>query len=177
MGTTKPDRIRKPLRQDGSSLIETMIAAALVVTVAAGLMALACVALATTENQGHLLARTSEYCQDKMEQLLALAFNDSISNTTTIPTSGSGGSGLAIGGGTNPSSPVSNYVDYLDSTGNILASAGAPPANWFYVRVWSIASINANVKQITVTTQVNNPVGALGGRPQSTVTALKVNPF
>ena len=144
-------------------------------------MALAVVALETSENQGHLVARTAEYSQDKMEQLLALAFNDSSSNTATVPTVSSGGTGLAIGGGSNPSSPVTGYVDYLDSSGNILAaSGGSAPSGWFYIRVWSIAAgptDATNTKLITVTTEVQSQVGTNGALPQSTVTALKVNPF
>lgn len=167
-------------RQGGFSLIETVIATGLMCAVSAGLMGIAAVALSTTENQGHLMARTSEYSQDKMEQLLALAFNDSTSNTAVIPTASSGGTGIAIGGGTNPNSPVSGYVDYLDSTGNILTiSGGTPPSNWFYIRVWAIAagSDATNTRLITVTTQVKTQVGASGALPQSTVTAMKVNPF
>ena len=174
------NRIRKRRRQGGSTLIETMVATALMLVVAAGVMVLAATSLATSENQGHLAARTSEYCQDKLEQLLALSFNDSTSNTTTIPTSSSGGTGLAIGGGSNPGSPATGYVDYLDITGNILTSAGAAPSGWYYVRVWSIAAGPAgatNEKLITVTTQVDASIGSVGAVPQSTVAALKVNPF
>jgi type II secretory pathway pseudopilin PulG len=175
------NRMRKRRRQGGSTLIETMVATALMLVVSAGVMVLAATSLATSENQGHLAARTSEYCQDKLEQLLALSFNDSTSNSTTIPTSSSGGTGLAIGGSSNPSSPVSGYVDYLDITGNILTVAGiTPPSNWYYVRVWSIAAGPAgatNTKLITVTTKVDAAVGSAGAVPQSTVAALKVNPF
>ncbi len=175
------NRIRKYRRQGGSTLIETMVATVLMFVAAAGIMALAATSLATSENQGHLAARTSEYCQDKLEQLLALSFNDSASNTTTIPTSSSGGTGLAIGGSSNPGSPVTGYVDYLDITGNILTVSGSTaPSGWYYVRVWSIAAGPAgatNTKLITVTTQVDAPIGAVGAVPQSTVAALKVNPF
>ena len=59
-----------------------------------------------------------------MEQLLALAFNDSTSNTTVIPTASTGGTGLAIGGSSDPASPSSGYMDYLDITGNILTTVG-----------------------------------------------------
>lgn len=175
------ERICKRKAQAGFSLIETVIATALMCAVAAGLMALAAIALSTTENEGHLLSRTSEYCQDKMEQLLALAYVDSSSNTTVIPTASSGGTGLAIGGGTNPSSPVSGYVDWLDSSGNILTVNGTTaPAGWFYVRVWQVSAgtVDAtNTKLISVTTQAHDQVGTMGALPQSTVTALKVNPF
>jgi hypothetical protein len=173
--------VRKRNPQAGSTILETVIATALMFTVAAGVMGLGALALATTENQGHLTARTSEYCQDKLEQLLALSFNDSSSNTSVVPTTSTGGNGLTIGGGTNPTSPVSGYVDYLDSSGNILTASGSTaPANWFYIRVWSIAAGPAGSgteKLITVTTEVDNQVGSVGGLPESTVAALKVNPF
>jgi Tfp pilus assembly protein PilV len=54
----------------GISLIETSIACVMMVTVLAGLASLAAVATMHTENEGHLSARTTEYAQDKMEQLL-----------------------------------------------------------------------------------------------------------
>src|SRR5579862_7275274 len=82
---------RKRNREAGFSLLETVVATGLLCAVAFGIMALAVVALMTSENQGHLVARTSEYSQDKMEQLLALAFNDTSSNTTVIPTVSTGG--------------------------------------------------------------------------------------
>lgn len=168
-------------RQSGVSLVETVVAACLMCAVAAGIMGLAVTALTTTENQGHLMARTSEYCQDKVEQLLALSFSDSSSNTTVVPTTSSGGTGLAIGGGTSTSSPTSGYVDYLDASGNVLTISGnTAPAGWFYIRVWQISAGPAgatNSKLITVKTQTTNEVGAQGALPSSTVTALKVNPF
>ncbi len=175
------NRIRKRRLQGGSTLIETMVATALMVVVSAGVMALAAVSLATSENQGHLSARTSEYCQDKLEQLLALSFSDSTSNTAIIPTSSTGGTGLVIGGSSNPASPSSGYIDYLDITGNILTTVGtAAPSGWYYIRVWSIAAGPAgatNSKLITVTTKTDAAVGTVGAVPQSTVAALKVNPF
>src|SRR6266487_3372098 len=58
--------------QAGMSLIEVIVALGVLLIVAAGVMGLAVVAMSTTENQGHLAARTAEYAQDKMEQLLAL---------------------------------------------------------------------------------------------------------
>jgi Tfp pilus assembly protein PilV len=94
----KMDSVPKRRSQAGSTLIETMIAVTILLVCAAGVMDLAALALSTTEHQGHLMARTTEYCQDKMEQLLALSFSDSNSNTTVIPTTASGGTGVAIGG-------------------------------------------------------------------------------
>lgn len=185
---------RRP--QAGTTLIETMIAIAIILICAAGVLGLAALAVTTTENQGHLMARTTEYSQDKMEQLLALAYCDATTDTTQIPSVPTGGTGLAgcpnpplspatgtggIGGSSNPSSPATGYVDYLNSSGApITGTGGAAPASWAYIRVWQIAAGPGGatqMKQITVTTRVNSAVGGKGITPQSAVTVLKSYPF
>jgi hypothetical protein len=171
--------------EQGTTIIEVIIASAILVTLMAGLMSLGGLAISTTENQGHLAARTTEYAQDKMEQLCALAYGDTTSDTRVFPASAAGGSGLAIGGSANPSSPVALYVDYLDENGNLCGSTGAacaapsgttPPANWFYQRVWQIAQPAANLKQITVTATISRGFGR-ANKASSTLAVLKTNPF
>src|SRR5881296_1300752 len=86
--------------QAGISLIETTMALGLLLVVSAGILGLGAIALSTTENQGHLAARTAEYAQDKMEQLLALDTCDgtppgSGTDTTVFPAVSGGGMGLA----------------------------------------------------------------------------------
>ena len=142
-----------------------------------GLMGMSAIATNLTENQGHLAARTTEYAQDKMEQLLALKYGDLQSDTTVFPAANSGGTGLAVGGSVNTAAPVAGYVDYLDQSGNLLVAVGVTaPAGWFYKRVWQITLPSTNLKQITVTTIVARSVGGVL-RPQSTVAALKTSPF
>ena len=171
--------------EEGTTLIEVIIASALLVTLMAGLMSLGSLSMSTTENQGHLAARTTEYAQDKMEQLCALAYGDSTSDTRVFPAANSGGSGLAAGGSADPGTPVALYVDYLDENGNLCGSTGAacvapvgttPPTNWFYQRVWSIAVVSTNLKQITVTSTIARGFGR-ANRASSTLTVLKTNPF
>ncbi len=163
--------------ETGISLIETAVALGLQLVLLAGLLGVGTVATSITENQGHLAARTTEYAQDKMEQLLALAYGDATSNTTVFPITGTGGAGLAIGGSANPATPVAGYVDYLDQNGNLLAADGAtPPAGWYYKRVWQLSLASANLKQLTVTATVAWAVGK-AIIPQSTVTSLKTAPF
>jgi type II secretory pathway pseudopilin PulG len=164
----------------GFSILETVFALAILMVVALGLLPLGVIATTNTENQGHLMARTTEYAQDKMEQLLSLAFRDVTSDTRVFPAATSGGSGLAIGGRSNPSAPVDKYVDYLDIDGMLLTSSGTtPPANWFYKRVWKVAYVGSSttLKQVTVTTIVKNAVGGKVRVPQSTVASLKTFPF
>jgi hypothetical protein len=177
--------------ESGTTIIEVVIASAILVTLMAGLMSLGGLAISTTENQGHLAARTTEYAQDKMEQLLALTYNDSTSDTRVFPAGNSGGSGLAPGGSSTPSSPVALYVDYLDENGNLCGSTGAacaapsgttPPTGWFYQRVWRIdasttdVSLAVGLKRITVTSTIARGFGG-AMKASSTLVVLKASPF
>ena len=143
----------------------------------AGMGSMGVVGMTSTENQGHLAARCTEYAQDKMEQLLVLAWGDTDADTRVFPAAAVGGTGLtAPGGSSNALAPVNGYVDYLDQNGNLLASGNGVPANWFYVRAWSITSPSVNLKLITVTATVRSTLGSKMP-PSSTVTALKTFPF
>ena len=181
-------------RDEGFSLLETMVGLGLLLVVAAGTLPLATVAFATSENQGHLSSRAAEYAQDKLEQLMALSYGDTTSDTRVFPATDTGGSGLTIGGSSNPAAPVAQYADYLDMQGTLIPSPnGAPPADsndgdgtndWYYQRVWQVATVPApgggvrpNLKQITVTTTVRTSQGAWVLRPRATVSALKTFPF
>ncbi len=179
MSTPRRNSLARPVRTDaGFTLVEVIFALVLLFIVAAGLLPMGLMATKMSENQGHLVARTTEYAQDKMEQLMALAYGDSISDTRVFPTNDTGGSGLTIGGNANPAAPVDQYVDYLDMNGNLFPAAAGVPANWYYMRVWQVSLFRANLKQITVTvTTRTSALGGLGAVPRSTVTALKSSPF
>jgi Tfp pilus assembly protein PilV len=176
----------------GTTLIETVIATGMLLVVMAGLLGMASLATQYTENHGHLEARTTEYAQDKMEQLLALAYGDSIRNTVNFPATddgtGLGPSTLAVNATAGTvdlsATPVNLYVDWLAANGNLLGGGTTAPAGWFYKRVWQITCIAGpcssnppvGLKQITVTATVRMSVGA-AILPKSTVVALKASEF
>jgi len=187
---------RQSAGERGTTILEVVVASAILVTLMAGLMSLAGLAISTTENQGHLAARTTEYAQDKVEQLMALAYTDQVSDTRVFPAGSSGGTGLKPGGSSNASAPVDLYVDYLDQSGNLCGSASAtasalpcpapsgttPPNNWFYKRVWAIAdsttdgTLPTGLKRITVTATISKGFGG-AMKATSTLAVLKTNPF
>jgi len=162
--------------QAGVGLIETLVALCLLMIAAAGIMTMATVAMSTTETQGHLAARTAEYAQDKMEQLLALQYLDKNTDTTVFPSvvNPGVGTGLTPGGGLNPNAPLVGYSDYVDASGSPVAAG----ANWQYIRVWQITeNVAIRLKTISVLTQVRREVGQNGVLPRATVTCLKSSPF
>ncbi len=166
------------LRSDaGSMLVEVVVSVFIIATLASGLLSMAAVSLIQSENRGHLAARTAEYAQDKMEQLLILTFGDAASDTRTFPAGANGGTGLAEGGSSNPDGPVAGYADYLDANGNLMVSAGAtPPAGWFYQRVWEVIELSPTLKEIRVTATVARSIGRQE-RPRATLVSLKSSPF
>src|SRR5216684_6031238 len=168
-------KLKNRKSQTGMSLVETMIALGLLLVVAAGVLSLGGIALATTENQGHLAARTAEYAQDKMEQLLVLRYPDIQTDTTVFPSVITGaGTGLQVGGGLNPNAPVAGYADYLDTFGNVVGAG----ANWQYIRVWQITqNATQTLKTVSVLSRVRAGVGQPQFLPRSTVVALKSKPF
>jgi prepilin-type N-terminal cleavage/methylation domain-containing protein len=162
----------------GFTLLETVFALSVLLVVALGLLPLGIIATTTTENQGHLMARTTEYAQDKMEQLLSLAYGDVTSDTRIFPAGSTGGTGLAVGGSADPDAPVALYVDYLDVNGTLLPSSGVTaPANWYYKRVWQVASAGTNLKRITVTAVTKSAAGSIGRIPRASVASIKTYPF
>ena len=167
---------RRRQSDEGSSLIEVIVAMALMATLAAGLMSMTAIALTQSENQGHLAARTAEYAQDKMEQLVVLAYGDETSDTRVFPAVNSGGTGLKLGGNANPNAPAAGYVDYLDARGNLLASGTGAPADWFFIRAWEIKPVTATLKEVRVTTTVARSIGRTK-RPEATLVTLKTFPF
>jgi len=141
-------------RERGATLIETVIAMLILTIGVLGVMGVLAIATTQNWNMGDRATRATEYAQDKMEQLMALSFSDGSSNTTSYPTQSSGGTGLggamagnSTVGGVTSGSPVTSYVDYIDSSGNLqTTSTGA-----LYIRQWSISTNAAgNLKTITV---------------------------
>jgi Tfp pilus assembly protein PilV len=172
--------MRAPVTSErGTTLIETMIALGVLLIAMSGLLSMAGLASRTTENNGHLAARTTEDAQDKMEQLLALRYNDSTSDTTdptAFPANPVGGTGLLIGGSSNPATPVAGYVDWLAADGSLLGGGTTPPNNWFYERVWQVTQFSPTTKLISVTVTTQWAFGK-ANLPRSTVTALKGDGF
>ncbi len=157
-------------REAGFTLIETMFACVILAICSIGILSLFTISAVKNSNRGEDATRTTEYAQDKMEQLMSLQFQDTTSDTIrhiigtgpnyTFPCLNLSmqitctGTGLtAPGGDANPSdTPVTGYVDYITQSPTDLSwisSDSATGAN--FVRQWQIAlDSTGKVKIITV---------------------------
>jgi hypothetical protein len=131
----------------------------------------------TTEQQGDIATRTTEYAQDKMESLFNLDFNDAATDTTVFPAAATGGTGLggimavnSTVGAIPPAAAAASYVDYLDFNGNLLTtSAGAS-----YTRQWTISTDStATLKTITVVVTSSPSAVVKGLPPSATLVCVK----
>ena len=164
----------------GFGLVEVMVAMAVLLVGLGAMLNLFLMAAGLNANQGEVAKRVTEYAQDKMEQLLALQYQDQLTDTTVFPAVAGVACpttcGLTPGGGLNPDAPVVGYSDYVDKSGNPVAAG----ANWQYVRVWQITeNVALKLKTITVVTQVRSQIGGYQRAllPRSTVSCLKSSPF
>jgi type II secretory pathway pseudopilin PulG len=191
----KPCRKNAARSQRGVTLVETMVASAILIIVVAGLLPVFAVGIRTTNQEGDVATRTTEYAQDKMEQLLTLnainlssdGYNDGTTDTTVFPSvtngstgcTGSGANICGIGGAmaasssigsVPPAAPVKWFVDYLDVNGNLLPnSTGA-----YYTRQWKVTTNAANTaKTITIAaTSLLTPASS-GLAASSTLVCIK----
>jgi type II secretory pathway pseudopilin PulG len=181
----------------GSSLIETLVAAGILIIVVAGLLPVFMLATQTTYAQGDVATRVTEYAQDKMEQLVSLnkdniisdGFNDGTTDTTVFPaavnalngtTSCTGTSPYICGlggvmaasstvGSIPPAAPVTYFVDYLDTNGNLLTSSTGA----YYTRQWQVSTDSTgNLKTITVVAS-SVSAGIKGGAVSMKLVAIK----
>jgi type II secretory pathway pseudopilin PulG len=158
-------------REAGFTLIETMFACFILLACSIGILSLFTISAVKNSNRGEDATRTTEYAQDKMEQLMSLQWQDANSDTvrhligtgpnytfpclnlSTYITCTPAGTGLSVGGDANPSdTPVTQYVDYITQNPSDLSwisSDSATGAN--FVRQWQIAlDSTGKVKIITV---------------------------
>ena len=164
----------------GVTMIETMIAVAILLIVVVGVLPVFTVGFQVTEQQGDISTRTSEYAQDKMESLIKLNFTDGATDTTVYPPAAVGGTGLggAMGasatvGAVPPAAAVAKYVDYYayDGTYQNGTAAGA-----YYTRQWSITTdATGTLKTITVAVTSVQKSGVLGLAPSTTLVCIKSN--
>lgn len=164
-------------RSAGYALIETLVAAAIVVALAAGVAQVALLTSAAVHASG-LAGRALFLAVQKMEQLQSLAwtFDADLQPVSDESTSLASDLPAASGRGLQASGPVTGageegYVDYLDRDGRWVGAGPEPPAGTAFVRRWSVTSLAAPagdallLQVVVVATGVRGPPATLELRP------------
>jgi len=158
--------MNKNLKEEsGMTLIESMIALLILLI---GLLTMAQVlafSVIASKNYGRDAGRTTVSARDKMEELTALRFTYTYTNTSDTFTD----TGLTTGGSLYPSTPVTGYVEYFGPNGGTASASDAT-----YVRQWEISDISANQKKIMVSVSSTDKRRLrYGERPSTTLVTVK----
>jgi Tfp pilus assembly protein PilV len=162
--------------EGGFSLVETIIASSVMI---AGVVTLAQLFVMSTRT--NVAAKSTSIAavlaQQKMEQLrslewgfdaLGLPNTDTTTDTTKVPMSNTGGTGLspspavltADGNSTTLSKNVVGWVDYIDKYGTSLGGGTTtPPAGASYIRRWSVEPLPTNPNNTIVLQVLVTPTG------------------
>ena len=155
---------------EGFSLIEVVVATAIVATALVSVIRVQLLAISVNQLAQRVTVATALATQ-KIEQLTSLAWFvdaagnpvlDTASDLTASPESPVGGSGLLPSPATALSADAAGFVDYLDATGAWLGAGTTPPRDTAFVRRWSIRPLascpdRVLLLQVLVTRQVANP--------------------
>lgn len=179
----------------GFTLIETIFACVILTICATGILSLFTISVVKNANRGDDATRTTEYAQDKMEQLMSLQFQDITSNTIfhfdgtnlqppclnfSMTSPCATGKGLTAPGG-DLTTDAAGYVDYI-SLSNVsstwVSSDSATGAS--FRRRWQITlDASGKVKTIVVSVVSMKALAASsstlldGIAPQTTLVSQK----
>jgi type II secretory pathway pseudopilin PulG len=152
----------------GFSLVEVLVSTIILATgvlTMAGMFGLA--------TQSNLSGRSNTYAtvlaEQKLEQLRSLAWgfdvqnlpvSDTSTDTTVVPETPNGGTGLQPSPEDALRENTKGYVDHLDGNGTIVGNDTAPPNEAVYTRRWSVEPLPTNpnntlILQVLVTRSRN----------------------
>ena len=138
------------MRHDGFTLMEVLVAMAVIMVAALGGMQLVSMAIGTIAS-----ARTQSLATGlasaRIEQLRGLQFEydgagirvTDTSTDLTIDPPGPGGAGLSPSGPSTLDSNVPGYVDFLDGRGQWVGNGASAPPGAALVRRWAVEPIDA----------------------------------
>jgi hypothetical protein len=136
----------RAIADGGFSLLETIVASAVLSTAVVSLAQLFALAVQATAS-----ARDTSYASvlaaQKLEELRSLAWGfdenglpvtDVVSDLASDPIAPSGGPGLATAPASALQENTTGYVDYVDTAGRKLGGGRVPPPNGVYIRRWRV---------------------------------------
>jgi Tfp pilus assembly protein PilV len=154
----------------GFTLIEVAIAILILMVGVTSVVGAIGLGVGVNKAEGEISSRVTTYAQDKVEELMRLAYTDTATDTAVVPAAATGGAGLAAGGSTALGSEVAGYVDYLTEAGVRTDATRA-----FFTRQWAVAdNASGNSKTLTVAVY-SRRVATYNTPPTTFVVGMKAN--
>jgi len=167
------ERTRAGWREtDGFSLVDALVALALLAITLASMGQLAVVSAGANLEARHTSALTAA-AFDKMEQLRALAWgfdalglpvSDFSSDASHVPSLAAGGQGLMPSPPGTLETDISGYCDYLSVDGSWKGSGPGVPVGSAYVRRWAVSPLTSNPDALVLSVHAGRlpPAGSAG---------------
>jgi hypothetical protein len=146
----------------GSTLVEVLVATAVMVTGVFAIAQLFLLAGATNASAKHITIASTLAVQ-KVEQLRGLLWgfdaagvpvSDASTDTSVSPESPAGGTGLQPSPSDALDRNISGYVDHIDSHGRIVGNRSLPPGA-VYTRRWSIELLSGDADTLLIRVAVS----------------------
>jgi prepilin-type N-terminal cleavage/methylation domain-containing protein len=161
--------------ESGFSLVEVMVATAILATAVVALAELFGISTKTNASAKNA-GMTMILAEQKIEQLRSLAFgfdvsglpvNDITTDTAVYPPAATGGKGLSPSTTNTIQAGTDGYVDYLDAYGRSLGGGTTPPTNTAFIRRWSVEPLPTNpnntlILQVLVTRRTDRGTADAG---------------
>ena len=180
-------KMARRLDSAGFALLEVMVTAALVVTIAAGASHILSIAVRASHD-ARVRTMVSILAAEKLEQLRSLPYthlttvSPAISiSSSDVTTDLSTDPATDAGPGLLPSPPgaldrdTAYYVDYLDGAGRIAGGGGSPPAAAVYIRRWAVRPLDSdpeNILVLSVVVTTRAPQGSVSQHAARLVTIV-----
>ncbi len=167
----------------GFSLLEVVVATAILVAGVAGVAPLLVVASRANQS-ARITTMASLLAQQKMEQLRALEWgrdpsgallSDFDTDLTSASAASAGGFGLRPSPAGSLDRNVEGYCDFIDGNGRAIGGCAAVPAGAVYVRRWAIEPLPPNVDEALLLQVLVTRAGSAGMPPLDVrVTSVRV---
>jgi prepilin-type N-terminal cleavage/methylation domain-containing protein len=138
------------MQDRGFTLVEVLVALAILCVAALGGIQLAAVATEMT-SRARMQSTATGLASSRMEQLRSLTFEfdaaglrvTDLSTDVSADPPAPGGAGLGVSASASLDGNVAGYVDFLDGNGSWIGQGTSPPPGTVFVRRWAIDAVDA----------------------------------
>jgi type II secretory pathway pseudopilin PulG len=149
----------------GMTMIEAVVATGICGTVLVTLAAMAAASISQSKNQGQSVSQATALAAQKLDQLMTMQYTSASTAAPLVCASSPCGS---------LTSDTTNYVEYLDNTGNVLSGVtSSTTAGVYFTRRWQITTSTPTSTSILVQVYVVGTGVGVKSQPTASMACIK----